>query len=106
MTRLVTLLRAFKGQTLAKRSRLLGKSTGAMASRRSQGGLLVLRWTSKLGHCLTRQSKRSCSEAVMEKTISDKSSTVQTYEKFHKEQRSRDRRVEQGSLRRGCDTLT
>ena len=26
---------------------------------------LVLRWTSKLGHCLARQSKRSCSEATM-----------------------------------------
>ena len=27
-------------------------------------GSLVLRWTSKLGRCLTRQSKRRCSEAV------------------------------------------
>jgi len=37
---------------------------------------LVLRWTSKLGRCLTRQSKRSCSEATMEKAISDRPSTV------------------------------
>jgi len=36
---------------------------------------LVLRWTSKLGRCLTRQSKRSCSEATTEKAISDKPST-------------------------------
>src|SRR5712672_4425550 len=35
---------------------------------------LVLRWTSKLGRCLTRQSKRICSEATTEKAISDKPS--------------------------------
>jgi len=38
-------------------------------------GSLVLRWTSKLGRCLMRQSKRICSEATREKTVSDKSST-------------------------------
>jgi len=30
---------------------------------------------SKLGRCLARQSKRICSEAIKEKTVSDKSST-------------------------------
>ena len=43
-------------------------------SLRQQGGSLVLRWTSKLGRCLTQQSKRSCSEATTEKAISDKPS--------------------------------
>src|SRR5712675_2223695 len=64
-----------KGQTLAKGVRLLGKSTGSYGEPEIYKGSLVLRWTSKLGCCLTRQSKRSCSEAVTEKTISDKSST-------------------------------
>ena len=63
-----------KGQTLAKRVRLLGKSTRSYG-KPSDEVSLVLSWTSKLGRCLTRQSKRSCSEAVTEKTISDKSST-------------------------------
>src|SRR5712675_1583703 len=63
-----------KGQTLAKRVRLLGKSTRRYG-KPSDEVSLVLRWTSKLGRCLTRQSKRSCSEATTEKTISDKSST-------------------------------
>ena len=43
-------------------------------SLRQQGVRLVLRWTSKLGRCLTRQSKRICSEATKEKAISDKPS--------------------------------
>src|SRR5712672_1852733 len=64
-----------KGQTLAKRVRLLGKSTGSYGKPAITRCCLVLRWTSKLGRCLTRQSKRSCSEAMAEKTISDKSST-------------------------------
>src|SRR5712675_2645692 len=63
-----------KGQTLAKGVRLLGKSTRSYG-KPSDEVSLVLRWTSKLGRCLTRQSKRSCSEATTEKTISDKSST-------------------------------
>src|SRR5712671_466785 len=63
-----------KGQTLAKRVRLLGKSTGSYGKPAMIRCCLVLRWTSKLGRCLTRQSKRSCSEATTEKTISDKSS--------------------------------
>src|SRR5712671_6397743 len=67
---------------------------------------LVLRWTSKLGRCLIRQSKRSCSEATTEKAISDKPSTGLRTRGSTKEQRSRDGRVERGSLRRGCDTLT
>src|SRR5712671_6485902 len=71
----VTLLRALKGQTLAKRVRLLGKPTGSYGKPLADKVSLVLRWTSKLGCCLTRQSKRSCSEATTEKTISDKSST-------------------------------
>ena len=64
-----------KGQTLAKRVRLLGKSTGSYGKPAMTKVSLVLRWTSKLGRCLTRQSKRSCSEAATEKIISDKSST-------------------------------
>src|SRR5712672_1115580 len=62
-----------KGQTLAKRVRLLGKSTRSYG-KPSDEVSLVLRWTSKLGRCLTRQSKRSCSEATTEKAISDKPS--------------------------------
>src|SRR5712671_249519 len=71
----VMLLRVFKGQTLAKRVRLLGKSTESYGKPAMTRVSLVLRWTSKLGRCLTRQSKRSCAEATTEKTISDKSST-------------------------------
>ena len=63
-----------KGQTLAKRVRLLGKSTRSYG-KPSDEVSLVLRWTSKLGRCLIRQSKRICSEAVTEKAISDKPST-------------------------------
>src|SRR5712671_2675836 len=80
----VTLLWAEYGQTLAKEVRLLGKSTGSYGKPETTRVLLVLRWTSKLGHCLTRQSKRSCSEATMEKAISDKPSTGFTYKGFHK----------------------
>src|SRR5712675_3372632 len=94
-----------KGQTLAKRVRLLGKSTRSYG-KPSDEVSLVLRWTSKLGRCLTRQFKRSCSEATMEKAISDKPSTVLRTRGSTKEQRGRDERVERGSLRRGCDTLT
>src|SRR5712672_2167611 len=65
-----------KGQTLAKGFRLLGKSTGSYGEPEVTRCGLVLRWTSKLGRCLTRQSKRSCSEAVTEKAISDRPSTV------------------------------
>src|SRR5712672_2651326 len=64
-----------KGQTLAKGVRLLGKSTGSYGEPEIKGSLVLSR-TSKLGRCLIRQSKRSCSEAVMEKAISDKPSTV------------------------------
>src|SRR5712671_2892163 len=67
---------------------------------------LVLSWTSKLGRCLIRQSKRSCSEATTEKAISDKPSTGLRTRGSTKEQRSRGGRVERGSLRRDCDTLT
>src|SRR5712675_3196291 len=63
-----------KGQTLAKRVRLLGKSTRSYG-KPSDEVSLVLSWTSKLGRCLTRQFKRSCSEATTEKAISDKPST-------------------------------
>ena len=63
-----------KGQTLAKRVRLLDKSTRSYG-KPSDEVSLVLRWTSKLGRCLTRQSKRSCSEAMTEKAISDEPST-------------------------------
>ena len=64
-----------KGQMLAKGVRLLGKSTGSYGEPEITRGSLVLRWTSKLGRCLTRQSKRICSEAMTEKAISDKPST-------------------------------
>ena len=64
-----------KGQTLAKRVRLLGESTRSYGKPSNEVSL-VRRWTSKLGRCLTQQSKRSCSEATTEKAISDKPSTV------------------------------
>src|SRR5882672_1601372 len=92
-----------KGQTLAKRVRLLGKSTRSYG-KPSDEVSLVLRWTSKLGRCLTRQSKRSCSEATTEKAISDRPSTGLRTRSSTKERRSRDEQVERGSLRRGCDT--
>ena len=62
---------------VGKGVRLLGKSTGSYGEPETTGGggSLVLRWTSKLGHCLTRQSKRICSEVTKEKAISDKPST-------------------------------
>src|SRR5712672_3485231 len=74
-TAVVALLRAFKGQTLAKRVRLLGESTESYGKPAVTRVSLVRRWTSKLGRCLTRPFKRSCSEATTKKTISDKSST-------------------------------
>src|SRR5712672_2568839 len=87
--------------------RLLGKLMGSYGKPETTRGSLVLRWTSKLGHCLTRQSKRICSEATKEKAISDKPSTGLTYEGFHKgTTRLIMKRDEQGSLRRDCDTLT
>src|SRR5882757_5824269 len=75
-----------KGQTLAKRVRLLGKSTRSYG-KPSDEVSLVLRWTSKLGCCLIRQSKRSCSEATTEKAISDKPSTGLRTKGSTKEQR-------------------
>src|SRR5712671_6741412 len=75
-----------KGQTLAKRVRLLGKSTRSYG-KPSDEVSLVRRWTSKLGRCLTRQSKRSCSEATTEKAISDKPSTGLRTRGSTKEQR-------------------
>src|SRR5712671_1653107 len=71
---LVMLLRAEYGQMLAKGVRLLGKLTGSYGEPETTRGALVLRWTSKLGRCLTRQSKRICSEATTEKAISNKPS--------------------------------
>ena len=76
-----------KGQTLAKGVRLLGKSTGSYGEPEIYKGSLVLRWTSKLGRCLTRQSKRSCSEATTKKAISDKPSTGLCTRGSTKEQR-------------------
>src|SRR5882757_6752368 len=55
--------------------RLLGKLTGSYGEPETTRVSLVLRWMSKLGHCLTRQSKRNCSEATKEKAINDKPST-------------------------------
>src|SRR5712671_1733752 len=86
--------------------RLLGKSTGSYGKPETTRVSLVLRWTSKLGRCLTRQSKRSCSEVTMEKAISNKPSTGLRTRGSSKEQQSRDERVGRGSLRRDCDTLT
>src|SRR5712671_3094731 len=94
-----------KGQTLAKRVRLLGKSTRSYG-KPSDEVSLVLSWTSKLGRCLIRQSKRSCSEATTEKAISDKPSTGLRTRGSTKEQRVKMKGGERGSLRRGCDTLT
>ena len=71
----VMLLRAEYGQMLAKGFRLLGKLTGSYGKPETTRVRLVLRWTSKLGRCLTQQSKRICSEAMKEKAISDKPST-------------------------------
>src|SRR5712672_1033984 len=76
-----------KGQMLVKRVRLLGKPTGSYGKPRDGEVSLVLRWMSKLGRCLTRQSKRSCSEATTEKAISDKPSTGLRTRGSTKEQR-------------------
>src|SRR5712671_3500301 len=67
--------------------RLLGKSTGSYGKPKTTRVSLVLRWMSKLGRCLTRQSKRSCSEATTEKAISDKPSTGLRTRGSTKEQR-------------------
>src|SRR5712675_2118145 len=79
-----------EGQTLAERVRLLGKSTGSYGEPEITRVHLVRRWTSKLGRCLTRQSKRSCSEAVTEKAISDKPSTGLRTRGSTEERRSQD----------------
>src|SRR5712675_3497474 len=101
----VTLLRALKARRWRRGFDYWVSRRGAMASL-SDKVSLVLRWTSKRGRCLIRQSKRSCSEATTEKAISDKPSTGLRTRGSTKEQRGRDERGEQGSLRRGCDTLT
>ena len=67
---------------------------------------LVLRWMSKLGRCLTRQSKRICSKVTREKTVSNKSSTDDVWWVPQRNNKVDDVRDEWGSLRRGCDTLT
>ena len=71
----VTLLQALKARCWRRglTTREVDGSYGKPETTR--GVSLVLRWTSKLGRCLIRQSKRSCSEAVKEKAISDKPST-------------------------------
>src|SRR5712671_1448464 len=89
-----------KGQTLAKGVRLLGKSTGSYGKLEIKGSL-VLNWTSELGRCLTRQSKRSCSEAVTEKAISDKPSTKLRTRGSTKEQRVEMNRDERGFSKKG-----
>src|SRR5882672_3802111 len=76
-----------KGQTLAKGDSTTREVDGELWRARDHKGLLVLRWTSKLGRCLTRQSKRSCSEAMTEKAISDKPSTGLRTRGSTKEQR-------------------
>src|SRR5712675_1926572 len=93
-----------KGQTLAKGVRLLGKSTGSYGE--PEYKWLVLRWTSKLGHCLTRQSKRSCSEAITRRLSAISLRLSYVREVPQREQRVECERGERGSLRRGCDTLT
>ena len=64
-----------KGQTLAKEGSTTREVDGELWQAGDHKGSLVRRWTSKLGCCLTRQSKGSCSEAVTEKAISDRPST-------------------------------
>jgi len=64
-----------KGQTLAKEGSTTREVDGELWQAGDHKGSLVRRWTSKLGRCLTRQSKGSCSEAVTEKAISDRPST-------------------------------
>src|SRR5712671_6825899 len=67
---------------------------------------LVLRWTSKLGRCLTRQSKRSCSEAMTRRlsAISLRLGYVRGVPQKNVESSMNE--VNGVSLRRGCDTLT
>ena len=60
---------------------------------------------SKLGRCLTQQSKRICSEATREKTVSNKSSTDNVQGVLQRNNDDNDVREERGSLSRGCDTL-
>src|SRR5712672_1050819 len=71
---LVTLLWALRARRW-RRGSTTREVDGSYGEPETTRGSLVLRWTSKLGCCLTRQSKRSCSEAVKEKAISDKPST-------------------------------
>src|SRR5712671_2084488 len=72
-----------KGQTLAKRVRLLGKSTESYGRPEVTRCRLVLRWTSKLGRCLTRQSKRVALRRRWRR-LSAISLRLKTYEGFHK----------------------
>src|SRR5712672_1665993 len=83
-------LTGVKGQTLAKGASTAREVGGELWRAGDHKGSLVLRWTSKLGRCLIRQSKRSCSEAVTEKAISDKTSTGLRTRGSLKEQQSRD----------------
>src|SRR5712672_4818380 len=69
--------------------RLLGKLTGSYGKPETTRVLLVLRWMSKLGRCLTQQSKRICSGATREKAISNKPSTKLRTRGSTKEQRGR-----------------
>src|SRR5712672_3184452 len=85
----VTLLRVLKARRWRRGFRLLGESTGSYGKPAIDEVLLILRWTSKLGRCLTRQSKRSCSEAMTEKAISDRPSTELRTRGSTKEQQGR-----------------
>ena len=67
-THIVMLLRALKARRW-RRGSTTREVDGSYGEPETTRGSLVLRWTSKLGCCLTRQSKRSCSEAVKEKAI-------------------------------------
>jgi len=58
---------------------------------------------SKLGRYLVQQSKRICSEATREKTVSDKSLTDNVRGVPQRNNKVNDVRDEQGSLRRDCD---
>src|SRR5882757_7455198 len=90
---------------IGKGVRLLGKSTGSYGKPETTRVSLVRRWTSKLGRCLTRQSKRSCSEAMTEKAISDKPLTGLRTRGSTRNNKVEYGRDERGSLRRDCDTL-
>ena len=104
-TKAVTLLRAFKGQTLAKRVRLLGESTRSYG-KPSDEVLFSPKVDVQAWPLSNTTVQEGCSEAMTEKAISDKPSTGNVRGVPQRNNEVEYERGERGSLRRGCDTLT